>query len=239
MIRHDLTGQAFGRWTVIEVAATRTTNGGSRRAYWRCRCECGVTKEVMANHLASGRTNSCGCLKREAAAAQKYVHGGRDSPLYDVWVQMLQRCENPKNKSYPRYGGRGISVCARWHDFASFQADNAADYAPGLTIDREQNDGNYEPGNVRWVPNKVNCRNQARTIRVEWKGEMVALNDLAEVHGVKLLTAYSRYRTKGWTVRQALGIDSPPPVVRRPISEETRLRMSRARKAHWHMRRAA
>lgn len=239
MTAKDLTGAKFGRWTVLGIASTRTTRTGQKQKYLVCRCECGTKKEVQYGHLRSGRTISCGCWKKESAALQKRVHGGRHTPIYEVWTQMLQRCENQNNKGFHRYGGRGITVCERWHDFANFQADNAAQYAPGLTIDREDNDGNYEPGNVRWVPNKVNSRNQQRTIRVDWGGALVPLNELAEAHGVKLLTAYARYRIKGWTVRQALGLDAPPPVVRKPISEETRKRMSAARAAHWHMRCAA
>lgn len=206
MKRLDLTGRTFGRWSVVAPAKTRVTPGGTRKAYWHCRCECGTVEDVRAEHLRSGRSSSCGCWKREAAAIQKQTHGGRHTLLYDVWTQMLQRCENPKNKAYRRYGGRGIKVCGRWHDFAAFQEDAAAFYAPGLTIDREDNDGDYEPGNVRWVSNKVNNRNRPSTVMVEWEGRHVALNELAERYGIKPHTLYVRVKRRGVDLPRALGV---------------------------------
>lgn len=204
MKRTSLTGQVFGRWTVVSAAPTRTTPSGSLKAYWVCVCSCGAQEEVRAEHLLKERTQSCGCLKRELAAAQKLRHGGSDSLLYDVWTQMVQRCENARNKQFARYGGRGITVCDRWHDFALFRADNIEHYQPGLTIDREKNDGNYEPGNCRWVTNKVNGRNRPKTLVVEFEGKSVPLNELAERFGLKTGTVYSRYRLKGWPLARAL-----------------------------------
>lgn len=238
MRRADLTGKAFGRWTVVSEAASRTAPSGGKKGYWNCVCQCGATKEVRAATLVSGRTKSCGCLQSELAAERKFVHGARHTAIYEVWTQMLQRCGNKNNTSFERYGGRGIVVCDRWHDFAAFYEDNASFYSKGLTIDRKDNDGNYEPGNVRWVTNKVNCRNQRRSVLVAWEDGQVHLNDLAEKYGVKLHTAYSRYQLKGWTPRQSVGLDSPPKAVRQPISEMTRKRMSEARAA-WHQRRKA
>lgn len=226
-------GDVFSRWTVLSKAVSRKTLGGTCRPYWSCQCECGSVVEVQAVHLRSGRSASCGCLQREVASATSFKHGDHKSPMYEVWTQLIQRCENPKNKAFKNYGARGISVFPEWHDYAAFLRDMGPAYQSGLTIDRENNDGNYEPGNCRWVTNKVNCRNQQRSIRVEWNGALVALNDLSEAHGVRLLTAYSRYRIKGWTLRQSLGLDAPPKHIRKPITEETRRLMSVARSNHW------
>jgi hypothetical protein len=219
-------GQQFGRWTVIGEALSRRSPSGYYFAYWLCRCECGAQMPVRQQHLLSGRTRSCGCLRSEAAAEQKTTHGGRHTPLYEVWTQMLQRCGNSNNKRFKAYGGRGISVCAEWHEFEAFRHWAVANgYAAGLTIDREDNDGDYVPGNCRWVPSLANCRNNSITLKVSWDGVKVALNTLAESHGLKAGTVYSRYKLKGWTLRQALGLDAAPAVVRPPISELTRQRM--------------
>jgi len=232
-------GSVFTRWTVVAKVESRKTPCGTKKAYWLCQCDCGERVEVRAEHLNSGRTQSCGCLHKEIAAGMKLTHGESRTPLHMVWCSIIQRCENPKNKWFKNYGGRGISVFPGWHDYATFLRDMGPKYQSGLTIDRENNDGNYEPGNCRWVTNKVNCRNQRQTIRVEWDGQLVSLNELAELHGIKKMTAYNRFRLKGWTVRQSLGIDAPPKIHRKPITDATKLLMSAARVKHWANRRAA
>lgn len=219
-------GDVFTRWTVLARSVSRKTPCGSVRPYWSCRCECGSVTEVQATHLRSGRSASCGCLHKEIAAAYNLKHGDRKSPMYEVWTQLIQRCENPKNKSFKNYGARGITVHPEWHEYAAFLRDMGPTYQSGLTIDRKDNDLGYAPGNCQWVTNKVNCRNQQRSIRVEWKGVLTSLNDLADSHGVRLHTAYARYRLKGWTLHQSLGIEPPPKLIRKPYSKETRDRMS-------------
>ena len=119
---------------------------------------------------------------------------------------MLQRCENPGNKAFHNYGGRGVMVSKEWHSYEAFLADMGPSYAAGLQIERRNNDGHYSKSNCCWATGKINCRNQRKTVRVEWNGESVALADLAEQHGVKLHTAYSRYRLKGWSLRRSLGL---------------------------------
>lgn len=219
-------GDVFTRWTVIEKAVSIRGKTGGLTSIWLCKCDCGISKKVRAIHLRSGRSASCGCLHKEIASASSFKHGDHKSPMYVVWCAIVQRCKNPKNKSFKNYGARGITVCPEWHEYAAFLRDMGPTYQSGLTIDRKENDGGYEPGNCHWVTNKVNCRNQQRSIRVEWNGVLTALNDLAEAHGVRLLTAYSRFKLKGWTLRQSLGLDAPPKLVRKPITEETRQRMS-------------
>lgn len=232
-------GQQFGRWTVLGIAPTRRSPGGSLFVYWHCCCACGTLSQVRQRHLLSGRTLSCGCWKSEAATSQKTTHGGRGSLLYEVWTQMLQRCENQNNRSYCRYGARGISVCPEWHDFAVFRAwAMAHGYAEGLTIDREENDGDYKPGNCRWVSNLANSRNTSVVLKVMWNGAQVALNDLADAHGIRSSTVYSRFRLKGWTLRQALGIDPAPPLQRAPYGAETKQRMRQAALLRWQRERA-
>ena len=223
---HIVIGQQFGRWTVTGLAPTRKTPRGYYLVYWLCVCSCGAERQVQQRHLLSGRTVSCGCWRRQAAAERMTTHGGRDSALYDVWTQMLQRCNNQTNKRYARYGGRGVAVCPEWHDFAAFQAWALANgYAAGLTLDREENDGDYAPGNCRWVPSVTNSRNNSVTLKVTWDGVKVPLNTLAEFHGLNPNTVYSRYKLKGWTLREALGLDAAPRRKRTPYGPATRQRM--------------
>lgn len=160
----DITGQRFGRLVVIE-RATKADN----RPCWKCRCDCGRTITVQGGSLRSGNTKSCGCFRQDTSRALllKHGHAGRDnasrlaSSEYRSWTHMIGRCENPKDKDYHHYGGRGISVCPRWrHSFSAFLADVGPKPTPRHSIDRINNDGNYEPGNVQWATRSQQMRNR-------------------------------------------------------------------------------
>jgi len=189
----DLTGQRFGRLLVIE----RATGEGVWPIRWRCRCECGTECTPPASHLRSGATQSCGCYRRDAALAANRKHGaaGRSarSPEYDAWQNMRSRCERPAYPHYADYGGRGITVCARWREsFEAFLADMGPRPSAKHSVDRIDVNGHYEPGNVRWATQPEQCRNTRVNHLVTIDGRTQPLIAWCEERGVKAGTVYWR-----------------------------------------------
>ena len=165
----EMIGRTFNRLTVISFCGSN-----SKRCYvFECQCVCGQTCKVSGIDLRSGNTKSCGCLHSETAGKVFLTHGGTGTRLHCIWKDMIQRCGNDQNPAFPRYGGRGIRVCPEWrHDFPAFR-DWALShgYAENLTIDRKDNDGNYEPGNCQWITREENSH-LAMTVR--WSGRIPA-----------------------------------------------------------------
>jgi hypothetical protein len=155
----DISNQMFGRLTAIEPT-------GEKRwgvYLWRCKCECGKEAVVAGNSLRSGLVRSCGCLLSETARKKSLKHGLYGSPEYTSWDSMLQRCNNQKSTSYPRYGACGISVCAQWLDFSTFLSDMGP-RPKGMSLDRINPFGNYEPSNCRWADNLTQSRNKKKKV---------------------------------------------------------------------------
>lgn len=160
----DLCGEVFGRLTVIERAEKDRSlkNRGSR---WLCKCECGKITIARLDGLRSGHVKSCGCLSRDTAIKTHTKHGmasgGKLSREYTAWVNMKRRCSDDTSRNWKNYGGRGITVCERWkNSFTSFFDDMGYSPGKGYELDRKNNDGNYEPGNCRWVTKKENNANK-------------------------------------------------------------------------------
>jgi hypothetical protein len=165
----DLTGQVFGRLTVVSLSGKRGS-GGNR--FWLCHCQCGNETLVTGSDLrrTTGNTRSCGCLQRERSAAANTIHGhsgrGSSSPTYYSWQRMKARCYNPNEPNFSNYGGRGITVCDRWRfgedgrsGFECFLAD-MGEKPPGIVLDRIDNDGNYSPANARWATHEQSANNR-------------------------------------------------------------------------------
>ena len=146
----DLTGMTFGYLTVIK----RVENSNAGKARWLCRCKCGREKEVVGSHLRNGLIVSCGCFSAQIARKRLLKHGSCKTRLYNIWSNMKERCESASNSHYIFYGAKGVRVCPEWHDFGRFKAwaiENGYVEDAGLSIDRINNEGNYEPDNCQWI----------------------------------------------------------------------------------------
>lgn len=196
----DISGQRFGRWLVIEPRHVNERG----HAVFLCRCDCGNEREVVAYRLRNGRSTSCGCLRNEKSAARMTEHGMTNHPLFATWNSMMHRCYVQTARPYPRYGGRGITVCERWHDVRTFIRDNESKATEGLTIDRIDNDGPYSPKNTRWVPRAKQNLNYSRNVFLEFRGKRQTLKEWADETGIKLGTLWDRIQNRKWPPEKAL-----------------------------------
>lgn len=192
----DLTGQRFGKLTVIEFAG----HAPNRKTLWKCKCDCGNETLVKTNALRSGDTKSCGCLISAASGDAHRKHGMSESRLYRTWKSMKARCFNERVLCYPHYGGRGITVCEEWRNgFEAFRDWALANgYRDDLTIDRIDVNGNYCPENCRWETAKRQSENRTSNRLISFGGETYPVSVWSEKLGVSADLLYSRKR-KGWT----------------------------------------
>ena len=202
----DLTGQRFGRLVVI----ARDRSEQARRVHWLCKCDCGELTSVGSEALSGGKTLSCGCLRREKSREKATKHGYAGTPLYKCWKRMKKRCFNPNESNFEHYGGRGITVCDAWlrpEPFIEWALANG--YREGLSIDRIDVNGNYEPANCRWVTLDEQKANKRNSRRVTLFGEQTNLNQIEKKYGVCHHTISARLAA-GFTPEEALLLPMQP-----------------------------
>lgn len=201
----DLTGQRFGRLIVVD----RAKNNKFNQVCWICQCDCGNTTVVIGSRLMQGKTKSCGCLQKEATANRNYnkgtAKGDSTTKLYVVYKAIKARLYNKNNKSYCNYGGRGIKMCQEWlDDFQSFKKwAHLNGYAEGLTIDRIDVNGDYEPSNCRWVSKAEQAINKRNNHLITCQGETKTLSQWADISGVCHATIIDRI-SRGWDIEKAI-----------------------------------
>lgn len=194
----DLIGQKFNKLTVISRAESRRQPSGKLVTYWNRVCDCGNKAQVRGCDLKDGHVSSCGCSHIKHGYSHK-------EKLYSVWQNMKRRCYETTNKRYKNYGGRGIKVCDKWlHnyiDFRNWAIGNG--YKDGLTIDRINVDGNYEPSNCRWVTLKDQQNNTTRNRILEYKGLKMSMAQFADKYNI----SYSKFNKRiqmGWNIEKII-----------------------------------
>ena len=198
----NLRGQRFGRLVVIERTEERRSNG----VLWSCRCDCGTKHHVTTGELRSGNVRSCGCAKVDAArkvGSQRRTHGLSRSRPYRIWNLMKQRCLNQNDAAYSFYGGRGIQVCKRWHEFDNF-FDDMSEPPPGLTLERIDNDGPYSPENCIWATRQRQANNRSSTIALTYNGQTQSLADWARQRDLPYQTLWTRLYRYRWSMKKSL-----------------------------------
>lgn len=206
MKRIDLIGKKFGRLTVIKRAENTVLPCGQTKTRWLCRCDCGNEIITQGYSLKNGHTKSCGCLNREMRVIANTKHGKHGTRIYKSWESMKARCYNNNDKKFPRYGGRGITVCDEWrNDFQVFY-DWAIShgYKEGLTIDRINNDGNYCPENCRWVGLNEQANNKSTNQFLTYNGETKTIAEWSRERGIRYETLRQRIVRYKWSAEKAL-----------------------------------
>lgn len=199
----DLTGQKFGNLTVVErVGTDKIVN-----AFWVCKCDCGnITQPIITPALKNGFIKNCGHCVEKRVKKHTAKLSTEHPRIYNVWHAMKVRCYNPNSKKYKCYGGRGIKVCNEWlNSFEAFYKWAMSNgYAENLTIDRIDNDGNYEPSNCRWITNKEQQNNRSNNKIISYNGKTLNISQWAELKKIPASVLYCRIYKYGWDFEKAL-----------------------------------
>lgn len=201
MKKINLTGQRFGRLCVQTEAGKR-----GKHLVWVCLCDCGKQTIVSTTALRQGKQLSCGCLRDEKLIQRSIKHGAsrnyKMAKEYKAWAAAKQRCENPNDRKYYRYGARGIKMCDRWRNSFSNFLEDMGDKKPKTSLERINLDGNYEPGNCIWASMKTQMNNTSKNIRVEFNGEVKTLSEWAAKLGIDYKRLHYFYHRKGKTLKE-------------------------------------
>lgn len=197
---NNIAGTVFSRLTAIKKVG-RAKNGN---AIWMCVCSCGKEVSVCVQNLKKGHTRSCGCLAEAERKTMHVTHGLSKTPVYRIWGLMIDRCENSRSPGYANYGGRGIRVCSSWRSsFEEFYRDMGMRPSEKHSIDRIDNQGNYEPRNCRWATKKEQARNKRSSRIITVNGVSACVSEWADKCGLKNATVHARLRA-GWTAQEAI-----------------------------------
>lgn len=201
----DLTGRKFHFLTALFASGQKSAQG---RSLWVCQCLCGNKPLITDNQLITGRATSCGCIRREKLLKRNTKHGhavrGKMLPEYGIWCGIKERCYNPNEKAYKYYGGRGISMSQKWQDsFENFYTDMGPRPSENHSIDRINNDGNYEPSNCRWATDREQAQNQSTTRLMTYNGKTLTMTEWARTLNMSIQTLHSRL-CRGWSDEKAL-----------------------------------
>jgi hypothetical protein len=187
----NITNKKFSRWTVESFSHV----DNRKTAIWNCKCECGSERKVSGISLRGGVSKSCGCFQKETARAQEKTHGMSETSIFKTWNSMIRRCNNPSDKAYSYYGGRGIRVCRKWqgkNGFANFFSDMGEKPTSHHSIDRVNNDKGYSKKNCRWATKKQQSENRRSSIPVYVSGIRFATQTSAAKHLGMSLTSFIR-----------------------------------------------
>jgi hypothetical protein len=214
----NLPGDRYGRLTLVEEVA------GQGRSRWVVRCDCGEVRQVRLSSLRNGNSISCGCYRREAAAANgraNATHGWHGHPLYNIHYQMMRRCYDQKSERFADWGGRGITVCERWHSVENFVEDMYPTYSPELSLEREDNNLGYSPANCVWATRTEQNRNTRRNRLIAYQGRNVSLAEACELTGLNYKRVHQRIHGYGWSIPRALeSTDFQEPLLESPQTPE-------------------
>lgn len=207
----DLTGQRFGRLTVLGKATSKKT---AHNTYWLCRCDCGNIKEINGGNLKTGQATSCGCYRIQRIKESNSTHGKSKTRLYSVWLSMRERCNCETSDAYSFYGGRGIAICEEWNDFSVFEKwalssgydETAKTHV--CTLDRIDYNKGYSPDNCRWVDSVVQSNNQRSNVLITFNGKTQTRAQWAREKGWRYELIRDRIDRYGWSVERAL--NEPP-----------------------------
>lgn len=195
----DATGERHNR-----LEAVRRVGSKGRQPRWIFRCDCGNETESSIGAVRAGYIKSCGCLIGEANRARLLKHGYKGTPTYLSWQNAKARCYNPKNKRFSDYGGRGITMCDRWRENFEAFLEDMGERPDGDSIDRIDNNGNYEPGNCRWASKGQQNGNVRGRLRIEYEGQSYSIKEFSRLMGVDFANLYYRVRKAGQDPVQAV-----------------------------------